>query len=518
MELILTWLWQGSALALSVAIALRVRPVRAAATRYLLWWAVLAAILMLPWAGMLPLLLAPTTGVLGVQSPGGATASSAPGLLTVATPPAWLLTLGVAGWLGLVAVRLVGVARGMDHLRRLRRRCRPMRPELERTLTRWMALRADGRRTRLRVSDAVVVPSLLGLGRPLIVLPRPLVDALTADELDHVVVHEYAHAQRWDDWALLLQSVVTALVGLHPGVRIVTRALDHERELACDDWVIAQGGCPRVYALSVTKVAELTLAGTGPALAPGMARSRGEITRRVERLLDPIWSGTIRPSRLGLSVAVGALSVVIVLLGGLPPAVTTARPNGLVEESGPLAPEAAPQASVRNERVRLTTVVPSPTLSLAVGVGARPTTAIAPNHDAPTDRARWEAPRALDEPSSPVQRIPRGAPVRPGVLDARAPLLAAVPLVSRTTPAVWWAPLTSRPIVQRQTAGVLEVRGPPPARSPWQKIADGGKAIGSKATHGGRAIGSKVTEAGKATAGAVTRFGSAIARAFGGGP
>ena len=32
MELILTWLWQGSALALSVAIALRVRPVRAATT------------------------------------------------------------------------------------------------------------------------------------------------------------------------------------------------------------------------------------------------------------------------------------------------------------------------------------------------------------------------------------------------------------------------------------------------------------------------------------------------------
>ena len=324
-----------------------------------------------------------------------------------------------------------------------------------------MTLRHRGRRTRLRVSDDVLVPSLLGLGRPVVVLPRPLLDALSADELDHVVVHEYAHAQRWDDWALLLQSVVTALVGLHPGVRIVTRALDHERELACDDWVIAQGGCPRVYALSVTKVAELTLAGTGPALAPGMTRSRGEITRRVARLLDPTWSGAIRPSRLGLSVAVGALSVVIVLLGGLPPAVTTARPNGLVEDSGPLAPEAARRASVRNERVRLTTVVASPTPSLTVGVGASPTTAIAPNRDAPLDRARREAPRVLDGPSSPAQRIPRAAPVRPGVLDARAPLFAAVPLVSRTTPAVWWAPLTFRRRVQQQTAGVRGPRSAP---------------------------------------------------------
>ena len=41
---------------------------------------------------------------------------------------------------------------------------------------------------------------------------------------------------------------------------------------------------------------------------------------------------------------------------------------------------------------------------------------------------------------------------------------------------MWWAPppvLTSRPTVQRQTAGVLEVRGPPPEPSPWKKIADG---------------------------------------------
>ena len=79
--------------------------------------------------------------------------------------------------------------------------------------------------------------------------------------------------------------------------------------------------------------------------------------------------------------------------------------------------------------------------------------------------------------------------------------------------------------MQRQTAGVLEVRGPTPARSPWQKLADGGKAVGGKVAHGGKkigdggkTIGTKAARAGQATAGAVTRFGSAIARAFGGGP
>ena len=376
MELILTWLWQGSALALLMAVALRLRPTTGAGTRYLLWWAVLIAIVTLPWAGMLPLLPAPTTGVVGAGTPGGETASAAPGLVTIAAPSVWLLTLTAAGWLGLVAVRLFTLARGVDHLRRLRQRSWPMRPDRELALTRWMTVRHHGRRTRLRVSDDVLVPALLGLGRPVVVLPRPLLDALSADELDHVVVHEYAHAQRWDDWTLLVQSVVSAIFGLHPGVRVATGALDRERELACDDWVIARGGCRRVYALSVTKVAEMAMVGTAPALAPGMAGSRGVITRRVERLLDPSRSGEIRPSRLVLSVGIGVLSVALVLLGALPPVLATARPNSADGPSRPAAQDGARPAPTRTVSVSpipIQTASVRPAQTRTVSVRSTPT-------------------------------------------------------------------------------------------------------------------------------------------------
>ena len=107
LELLITWLWQGSALALFVACAMRVRPTASAATRYLLWWAVLTAILTLPTAGMLRLApAASATATAALQAPAGDTAASAPALLTVAAPPTWLLTLVVAGWLGLVTVRI----------------------------------------------------------------------------------------------------------------------------------------------------------------------------------------------------------------------------------------------------------------------------------------------------------------------------------------------------------------------------------------------------------------------------
>ena len=47
---LLTWLWQGSALAAGVAMALACAPRVNAATRHLIWWGSLAALACLGWA------------------------------------------------------------------------------------------------------------------------------------------------------------------------------------------------------------------------------------------------------------------------------------------------------------------------------------------------------------------------------------------------------------------------------------------------------------------------------------
>ena len=51
MDWLLTWVCQGSALALLVTFVFRVSRTINASTRYLLWWVTLAAVLVLPWAG-----------------------------------------------------------------------------------------------------------------------------------------------------------------------------------------------------------------------------------------------------------------------------------------------------------------------------------------------------------------------------------------------------------------------------------------------------------------------------------
>ena len=49
---LLTWLWQGVALAVVLSIALHLLPRVNAATRYMLWWGAFAALIALGWQAL----------------------------------------------------------------------------------------------------------------------------------------------------------------------------------------------------------------------------------------------------------------------------------------------------------------------------------------------------------------------------------------------------------------------------------------------------------------------------------
>ncbi len=121
----------------------------------------------------------------------------------------------------------------------------------------WLAVRARGRAARLVISDDVRAAAVLGLGSPMIAVAPSALAALSADELDHIVVHEWAHVQRRDDIAQLAQRIVVALTGLHPAVWWIDRQLRLERETACDDWAVNAKGSPKGLALCLTKLASL---------------------------------------------------------------------------------------------------------------------------------------------------------------------------------------------------------------------------------------------------------------------
>jgi TonB family protein len=105
-------------------------------------------------------------------------------------------------------------------------------------------------------SPALVEPSLVGIARPVLLLPRGIGERLTPAQLDAVIAHEIEHWRRRDNLTAALHMLVEALVWFHPLVWWIGARLVEERERACDEAVVAAGHDGRTYAEGILDVCE----------------------------------------------------------------------------------------------------------------------------------------------------------------------------------------------------------------------------------------------------------------------
>ena len=81
-------------------------------------------------------------------------------------------------------------------------------------------------------------PMVIGLLKPVILLPVSTLTELSITELESIIAHELAHVRRHDYLANLAQAVVETLLFYHPAVWWVSRQVRIEREHCCDDVVL----------------------------------------------------------------------------------------------------------------------------------------------------------------------------------------------------------------------------------------------------------------------------------------
>jgi beta-lactamase regulating signal transducer with metallopeptidase domain len=140
------------------------------------------------------------------------------------------------------------------------------------------------RAVRLMRSDGDLMPLTFGTIAPTIVLPASA-EEWTADRRRAVLLHELAHVARLDCLVQRITAFTCALYWPHPGVWWAARCLRSERELACDDRVLASGAAARDYAGHLLEIAHAFRAAPAPATALGMARAR-QLERRLLAILD----------------------------------------------------------------------------------------------------------------------------------------------------------------------------------------------------------------------------------------
>ena len=253
---------------------LRLRLVRqGASTRFALCFASLMAIAALPF-------------IASVWRMRDATGAAGTAAAAITLPDRWALYL-CAAWALIAGWFVLNVGRSLWHLRAVRRESVAVDASTLPLLLRNTLEEQRGHRPiTLRISDRVHVPTAIGFLRPAILVPRWVMDELSTAELNQIFLHELAHLQRWDDWTNLAQQLVRAVFFFHPAVWWIENRITLEREMACDDAVLAATASPRAYAECLAHLAERSFAHRTLALAHAALGRVRQISIRVAEILD----------------------------------------------------------------------------------------------------------------------------------------------------------------------------------------------------------------------------------------
>jgi beta-lactamase regulating signal transducer with metallopeptidase domain len=321
-ERILNALPEGFLIALFAWALLRVLRRQNSGTRFAVWFLALLTVAVLPVLGG----IGEGRGLMAGMSSEMASANSWGSLRPAITIPGrWALFVFIA-WAFGACVGMMRLVAGLWRLRRLRRSCTPiiaadLDPAVRKTVD---AIGASGSVISRSISNSITiatseyvrVPAAIGFWKRTIVLPAWTLRELPAQDLNVILLHEFAHLRRWDDWTNLIQKIVRALFFFHPAVWWIEKRISVEREMACDDAVLAETANPRGYATCLVSLLEKSLAHRLAqrrwSMAQAAVHRAREASLRLAQILDKNRPAATRVWKPALAM-VGAFSVVCLM-------------------------------------------------------------------------------------------------------------------------------------------------------------------------------------------------------------
>lgn len=333
-SLLFASMWEGALIAALVWIILRAFPKLSASTRYAVWLCTLAMMIAAPICTLtlsaahqsitttsLPPLPGPTTadlttdGLVTLQSKVELPApASVPERARISIPVG--LSIAIAALWALVAIARSGtLAMNLRALVELRRSARHLR-------------NAHG--YPVLASSKSSVPLAFGFIDPAVVLPASMIEDVSEEALDAIVMHEVAHIRRFDVWTNALARIFQAMLALNPAAWFVISRLTIEREIACDDWVVARLDAGEIFARTLAAMA--CRPAFAPLAAPSAVGSKHAVVERIEKLIDRR-PRTLRLSPVALVGVILAFAVIATLVPTVSPVLASSTP--IAEGCGP---------------------------------------------------------------------------------------------------------------------------------------------------------------------------------------
>jgi beta-lactamase regulating signal transducer with metallopeptidase domain len=137
---------------------------------------------------------------------------------------------------------------------------------------------------QLLESGVVKVPVVMGVLKPVILLPLGLLAHLPADEIEAILLHELAHIKRRDYFMNLLQSFAETIFFFNPALMWLSSMIREERENCCDDIAISITNSKTKFINALIAFQEYNFA--APSYTVGFPGKKNQLLNRVKRIIS----------------------------------------------------------------------------------------------------------------------------------------------------------------------------------------------------------------------------------------
>ena len=418
-------LWQGLIIGLILYVILRIRPNISSQARYIMGVFALAAILI---SSLFTFFIAYRPVVLhseflafsstGSTSMGGFTGFTDDLNGTGGRFSEWQQSLTSyfniisLAWFTGVVILTIRLAGGMMIINRLKKRnVSPLPAILEKKLKGLARRTGLHRSVTFLISHSVKVPSVIGILKPVVLIPSMIISGLPADQLEAIMIHELAHIKRYDFLVNIMQSVIEAVFFFHPVVWIISGNIRTEREKCCDDFTVKVCGKISNYARALASLSEWQVKAPVPSVA--LNGNNKHILHRVERLIKNKKMKKNKTERILAGMILLVSVLVITLSTG-----ATLKPSGfkyletLADTSFPITDVPAPLATAEPVTAPEPVTESEPVTALAtVAIPAAIATPAAVAETAPLSEPAKVSP--VTPPIAPAAVMPVTPPAQP---------------------------------------------------------------------------------------------------------
>jgi len=177
-------------------------------------------------------------------------------------------------------------------------------------------------------SPGLLEPGVVGIRRPVLLVPAGIEKHLTPQQFDAVFAHEICHVHRRDNLTAAIHMVVEAVFWFHPLVWWIGARMVEERERACDEYVLRALGEPQSYAESILNVCKFYVESPLPCVS-GVNGS--DLKKRVAAIMVNRIGTRLNLARKAALTVVAMLAIVLPLIAGMLAAPSRAPALGVTQ-------------------------------------------------------------------------------------------------------------------------------------------------------------------------------------------